>query len=301
MTSLSGKSKIIFFSLLTLILMSGCVVEKNQEQFTPVSVLITSTQGIGINHSIDQRSEIIRIFMSPQKINNLTYIGSFNKSGQMLYEYQADNSAFIINSVTGRVQSAKWRESGPVISGITRNLTESCNSVGEYAKGKYPEIWLSNETRGMDFISAKIWPLSIETKYECTWFETLYYPDRITNPHYTIGNRNSIDVVIDPSTGMVFSYEESQVPINPELSLKPSLSEDQARLSAVLYFESTGIPDVQQSELVSNGLHVARGNDNNQRLTWSFSLTRTDKNGFDTGGVVGIDAHDGHVVYHATF
>jgi hypothetical protein len=301
MTSLSGKTLIIFFSLFTIILISGYVIEKNQDRFSPVPVSITSTQGIEIQHSIGRESEIIQMFVSPQKINNLTFIESSNKSGQMLSQYQADNSTFFLNPTTGRVQSAKWRGAGPVIFGITSNLSQSCNSVGEFIKGKYPEIWVSNETRDMHLSSAKKWPLSIETKYECTWFETLYYPDRITNPHYTIGNRNSVDVVIDPSTGMLLSYEETQVPLNSKLSLKPSISEEQARMSAALYFESTGISDVLQSELIFNGLHVSRDKDNNQRLTWSFSLTRIDKIGFDTGGVVGIDAHDGHVVYHATF
>lgn len=299
MTSLSGKSIIIIFSLFTIILISGCVVEKNQEHLTLVPVSITSTQGIEIHHSIDQESEIIQMFVSPQKINNLTYIGSSNKSGQMLSQYQADNTTFFVNPTTGRVQSAKWRESGPVIFGINSNLNQSCNSVGEFIKGKYPEIWVSNKTRDMDFSSAKKWPLSIETKYECTWFETQYYPDRITNPHYTIGNRNSVDVVIDPSTGMVLSYEETQVPLDSKLSLKPSISEEQANILARQFFEGREIDGTLPSTQTNYGLGISTDTDGNQYLVWILEVEQ--KRNATFGGLIGIDAHDGHVVYYTTF
>lgn len=302
MTARSGKTIVIFCSLLTIIiLISGCVVDKNQQPETQQHLTSgLSTPTVETTLSIEHASDIIKTFMFPQDIDNLTYTGAVNKSNQLLYEYQTDNGTFIVNPATGRVQSAKWVGSGPQISGINSDINQSCNIVGEFVKEKYPELWVSDNTRDMDLKIAKKWPLSTETKYECAWFETLYSPDKTTTPHYEIGNRNSIDVVIDPLTGMILSYEETFVPLDPTLNLKPAISEEQATTLAKQYFvENSEIDGSLPSNQTSYGLSISTDESGNQYLVWILEVEQHRNATF--GGLIGIDAHDGHVVYHATF
>jgi hypothetical protein len=306
MTSLTGKSIVIISSFLTIIiLISGCVVDNNQQpeteqHFTSVPSSGSSTSETETPNSIDQATEIIKTFMRPQEINNLTYVRSFNKSNQVLYEFQTVNSTFNVNFATGRVQLANWMGSGPVISGISSDINQSCKVVGEFVREKYPELWVSNDSQDMDLKSAKKWPLSIETKYECTWFETLYSPDKTKIPHYEISSRNSVDVVLDPLTGMILSYEETFVPLNPTLNLKPTLSEEQAKILAQQYFvENAEIDGSLPSNQTCYGLGISTDENGNQYLVWILEVEQYRSALF--GGLIGIDAHDGHVVYHATF
>lgn len=304
MMPVSARLTILFFSLLTItILIPGCLVDNyqqhgNQQNITHVPVSGTSAPGIKTLLSIEQASDVIKTFVLPLTVDNLTYIKTSNESNVMLYEFRTNAGTFIVNPLTGRVQSAKWTESGPEISGITEDINQSCNIVGEFAKEKYPEIWISNTTRDMDLKSAKKWPLSTETRYECAWFETLYFPDKITSPHYTIGNRNSVNLVIDPSTGQIILYEETYVPLNPTLNLKPSISEEQAKELAKQYFEQNEIVKDLPSEQTSYGLSISTYNNGNQYLVWVIEVVQHRNATF--GGLTGIDAHDGDVVWHAS-
>lgn len=302
MTARSKKTIVIFCSLLTIIiLISGCVVDKTQQpeiQQNHTSGL--STPKVETILSIEQATDIINTFIFPQEIDNLTYNGVVNKSNQLLYEYQTDDSTFIVNPATGRVQSAKWVGSGPRISGINNNINQSCNIVGEFVKEKYPELWISNDTRDMDLKSAKKWPLSIETKYECAWFETLYSPNKTTIPHYEIGTRNSVNVVIDPLTGRILSYEETFISLDPRLNLIPTISKEQATILAKQYFvENSEIDSNLPSNQTCYGLSISTDERSNQYLIWTVEVEQHRNATF--GGLIGIDAHDGHVVYHTTF
>lgn len=306
MSSIQVKITLLIFSLVvTIIFISGCVADNNQQSaaqqnitYTAISETFVNT--IEKNLSIDQTPGIIRKFVSSQKIGNLTYVKTIKNANITLYEFKSGNASFDVNPSTGRVQSAKWIGSGPVIPGISSDTNQSCQRVGEFAKKEYPEIWVSDDRRDMDVTSEKKWPLSINTMYECAWFETLYYPDKNTIPHFTINSRNSVDIVIDPSTGMIHFYEETYVPLNPSISLSPTLSEEQAGELAKQYFEKNDIARDQTSEITNDGLGLSTDNNGNQYLVWALKVIQK-RNGIDYGGLVGIDAHDGHVVYHASF
>jgi hypothetical protein len=300
------NSPIIFFILVTMVILtSGCINYTSQQHgiqqnTTSVPVPTTPVKVIEKFLSVDQASEIIRMFILPQKVDNLTYVKTINKTNTTLYEFKTSTASFVVNPTTGRVQSAKWAGSGPVISGITGDINQSCKLVREYAKEKYPEIWVSDDFRDMNSNSAKIWPLSIDTKYECAWFETLYYPDKKTTPHYTIRDRNSITIVIDPSTEMIHSYEETYTPLQPSLNLQPMLAEDQVWEFAKQYFAKKGIINIQFSEQKNYGLFITSDENGEQYLIYSLIVEQY-RNHISYGGLIGIDAHDGHVVYFTTF
>jgi hypothetical protein len=301
----SARLKLIFFlSLALFILISGCVVENyqqdgNQQNITHIPASFPPAPGIKTLLSTEQASDIIKKFVLPHTVDNLTDIQTFDESNLLRYEFQTDDAMFLVNPLTGRVQSAKWTESGPVIRGITEDINKSCTIVGEYAREKYPEIWISNTTRDLNLKSAKKWPLSSETEYECAWFETLYIPDKITSPHYAIGSRNSVDIVINPISGQIISYEETYVPLNPSLELKPSISEEQAKELAIQFFETSEIIKDFPSEQTSYGLSISTDDIGNQYVVWTLEVVQHRNATF--GGLIGIDAHDGHVVYHASF
>lgn len=302
MTALSEKPIGIFCLLLIIIvLISGCLVEKNQRSGSQQNFTSgLSTPKIETTLSVEVGSNIAKKFMLPLIIDNLTYTGLVNKSNKLLYRYQTVNSTFVVNPETGRVQSAKWEESGPRITGINSDINQSCHVAGEFVKEKYPELWVSNDTRDMELKSAKKWPLSIETKYECAWFETLYSPDKNTISHYEIGSRNSVDVVIDPLNGTILSYEETFIPLDPTLNLKPTISEEQATALAKQYFvENSEIDSSLPSNQTSYGLSISPDVGGNQYLVWILEVEQHRNATF--GGLIGIDAHDGHVVYHGTF
>jgi hypothetical protein len=298
------RSTLVSFLVIAIIILtSGCVIGNNQQPDKQNTIInpasATSIQGSEKILSIDKAAEIIRIFELPRKIENIKYVKTLNNMNMIFYEFQSDSVSFVVNPATGRVRSANWNKSGPVISGITGNISQSCQLAGTFAKEKYPQLWISNDTRDMDAISAKKWPLSIDTKYECTWFEILYYPDKKTSPHYTVVSRNSVDMVIDPSTGMIQLYEETYAPLNPALNLEPSISEGRAGDLAKQYFEKIELLTNLPSDETNNGLSISNDINGIQYLVWSFQVIQY-RNNVTYGGLAGIDAHDGHVVWHAS-
>jgi hypothetical protein len=265
----------------------------------PVSITVPSVQEKIPDYSIIAKSEdIIRKFT---KIPNqtLTFKGILNESNADVYEFKSGNSSFWVNNVTERVQSGLWYENVSKNQKEIIDLDQGQKIAEPYAKEKYPILWNVTEKRGIKQIQ-KADSRGDEKVFVYTWQEVFYNPDKKTDPHSEIPGLNSVTVEISPYTGYITHYHELYEQDETLPNVTATITEDEARMFAELYFESSGIPDVRQDELVSDGFHVTRDNDNNQRLAWGFSLTRTDKNGFDEGGVVAIDAYNGGIVWHAS-
>ncbi len=292
------------------VFITGCmgdhqIINENQTNTTVVtlssippivSTTVPSVQGNNLDYPIITKSEeIIRKFTNITD-QNLTFTSVINESFADVYEFKSGNSSFWVNDLTGRVQAALRYEGGYQNQKEIIDLDQGLKIAEPYAKEKYPELWNVTEERGIKQIQ-KTDTRGDDEVFVYTWQEVFYNPDNETVPQAEIPGLNSVTIEISPYTGHVTQYYEQYEPSETLPNVTATIPEDLARMSAVLYFESTGISDVQQSELMSGGL-ISR---DKQYLTWNFSLTRTDKNGFDEGGVVGIDAQTGAVVWHASF
>jgi len=79
-----------------------------------------------------------------------------------------------------------------------------------------------------------------------------------------------------------------------------ALTEDQAWMYAEAFFQKAGMIDIQQSEIVALGQGIWKDKDNNQKMVWTFSVNRI-VNRVNIGGIITIDAYDGHVVSFSGF
>jgi hypothetical protein len=230
---------------------------------------------------------------------NVTFNGITNESYADFYVFKYGNSSFWVNNVTGRVQSAFWVEPGSKSQREIIDLEQGSRIAESYANKKYPELWNISNKKGIQQKVKTVIDRGMDRSFQYSWQEILYNPDNKTNPHSEIPGVNAVFVEMSPYTGHITHYHELYEQAEPLPDLTSNLTEEQARKYAILYFESTGMIEVRQSELVSGGLHVTIDKENNQRLTWGFALTRKN-NGIDEGGVVGIDAYNGSVVWHAS-
>ena len=160
MSSIQVKITLLIFSLVvTIIFISGCVADNNQQSaaqqnitYTAISETFVNT--IEKNLSIDQTPGIIRKFVSSQKIGNLTYVKTIKNANITLYEFKSGNASFDVNPSTGRVQSAKWIGSGPVIRAFPVILTRVVNGLGNLRK--------KNILKSGFLIIAGIWTLRVK-------------------------------------------------------------------------------------------------------------------------------------------
>ena len=79
-----------------------------------------------------------------------------------------------------------------------------------------------------------------------------------------------------------------------------ALNEDQAWRYAEVYFINAGIKNIQASEVVPLGQAVMKDKENNESVIWGFEVNRV-VSGIKNGGIIAIDAYDGHVIDYSGF
>jgi hypothetical protein len=308
------QKQIILVVLISIVFVfiSGCVgdhqdIDKKQIIATTVSssaLPVVSATTIPVrennpgNTFLQQSEKTVRKFANISD-RNLTFDGITNVSNTDFYVFKSGNSSFWVNNVTGRVQSASWGEAGSKKQKEIIDLDEGLTIAESYAKEKYPELWNISDKKGVRLQVKRINDGGLDRVFEYSWQEVLYNPNKNTTSQSEIPGMNTVFIGISPYTGHITHYHEFYKHDEALTELTSNLTEEQARMYAVLYFESTGMSEVRQDELVSSGLHVVIDHDHNQRLSWGFALTRK-IHGIDIGGVVGIDAHNGSVIWHAS-
>jgi hypothetical protein len=97
----------------------------------------------------------------------------------------------------------------------------------------------------------------------------------------------------------------SIIPITQIPIIKPdqthSLTKDEAWHYAIPYFQSVGLSDIHPSEMKVSGPIESYGTHNNRTVFWVFEIRREDASGFEKGGIIFIDAYDGHMIGFAEF
>lgn len=300
---------ILTLLIVVLIILSGCI-ETSKHKASGDSVFPytisdekngtspISEPGAMKNLTDTEVRQIIAQFTLQSNIPNLTYNSTVNTQSGILYTYQSDGAIFVVNSVTGRVQSATGRISAWRLP--KSSVNQSCSNAGTFASGIYPDLWNATERHDMRPREQKIQCTLASCEFCCTWYKIYYNPSKIVIPNYTVQDRNSVTMIIEPSSGAITSYEELYSPLSQDLNLTPILSEKEALGYAKLYLEKAGsITNDPQSDVENYGLFVSTDEENKQHLIWSMLITQT-RNGIDYGGIVGIDAHDGQVVWHGT-
>lgn len=298
---------VLFISIVS-VFITGCVINHRDTNSTgssaltsrEVSVIPTSFQGnLPENAFIRQSETIIQKFTDiPDK--NMIFKGITNESYADLYEFSSVNSSFLVNNVTGRVQSALWYETGSKTQKEIIDLDQGSAIAEGFAKEKYLELWNVTDNKRINQTIKKVIDRGSDRLFEYSWQEFLDNSNENTDFLSEISGINSVSITISPYTGHIISYHEWYKQSEHIPNLTPTLTEEQAWIYAKSFFQITGITDIQPIEIISKKLSIVTDNEGNQCLTWNFEVMRKNKQGFDEGGVVGIDAHDGHVVWHAS-
>lgn len=173
-------------------------------------------------------------------------------------------------------------------------------SIAElFAKENYPELFMDTYKHGI--VPSRYASDHGEYRdFTYYWQEEIYYPDKHAPSYETIRGLNSISVVISPYTGEIINSYKREMPLDPDLTLVPTISEENATVIAKSVFASKGITNILPSEWVPWGLHIMTDQNKTQHLTWAFDVThRTGKPQYLTGGTLYIDAHNGTIVGYA--
>jgi hypothetical protein len=311
-------SKVVIVIFLSSVFFTGCITDL-KENMTPQqttaplisptspsiyqsSQFFTPIPNQGKNNKtafITQSEDVIRKFTGTPEMN-LTYMGIMNESYADLYRFSSVNSSFWVNNVTGRVQSMVIYEVGSKTQREIIDLDQGSAIAETYAREKYPELWNITDVKGIIQTIKNVNDRGSDRIFEYSWQDILYTPDKNIDPHTEISGMNSVTVIVNPNTGHITSYHEWYSQSEPLPNLTPTLTEEQAWIYAELYFKDTGITDIQPTEIASKKMTIATDDKGKPCLTWNFDVMRRNKLGFSEGGVVGIDAHDGHIVWHAS-
>nr|WP_321350655.1 hypothetical protein [uncultured Methanoregula sp.] len=79
-----------------------------------------------------------------------------------------------------------------------------------------------------------------------------------------------------------------------------ALTEEQAWKYAAAYLRKIGIENIQPSEIVPLGQSIWKDKNDHEEIVWGFNVNRM-VSGANCGGLITIDAYDGHVVDYAGY
>ena len=110
---------------------------------------------------------------------------------------------------------------------------------------------------------------------------------------------NTTNISPTPSPGPVFT--ETGRPVT-DANGTQILSKVQAWTYAKKYLDSyVGLRNIQSSEVTASDPKIFTYKNNSQELLWAFEINRKSPEGFERGGIIFIDAYDGHVVDYSQF
>lgn len=134
-------------------------------------------------------------------------------------------------------------------------------------------------------------------------------PLSMTIPPATLTDQPSVSVLpttTEPELPTISPVPSSE-PIFPETNSTtdangmPILSKSQVWSYAESYLQKRGLINIQSGEVKAYEPHIFIDKDKKQELIWTFEIHRRDSMGFERGGIIFIEAHDGHVVSYAAF
>jgi len=270
-------------------------------QGTPVSPADKSSQEIIIPprpdpQLLEQEREAIIAF-SGDKTLNPEFLNTISYSYGLVDFFDTNTATYSIERNTGQIQfmtNSMNVPSPPEANAITRDQGYSLAET--YAREKAPEIW--NNPSGVEMIIKSTNGTDLNNEWSYSWNQYYVPSPNPSNQSLEIQGINMVRVTLDPHDGSISSYSKWYLPLDSQLNLTPDLTEEQAWGYAKKFYESNGIEVTDNVNKTVYGLSITPDENNNQHLTWKFYV-KTTVNGFDEGGLVGIDAHDGSVVWKA--
>ena len=258
----------------------------------------TTDSGPGVNESdenqiqqLAQARSAIRTFTGISDLD-LKYTGTNHASYADIYDFTSEHGEFSVNSVTGRVQSARFSDSG-VPSKDPIDLEHAYTIAEVYAKQKYPALLNKPDQNGVKNTHSELVDHGDYSEYMFEWRDKYPSSNTTNSSQYSITGLNSVSITMK-SDGEIVSYFEQVDPIDPNLSLNPDLTEEQAWKIAETYYASRVTPHVVQTAEGSYGLSVFRAEDKKQHLVWRFNAS----NERGRGGKIWVDAHDGKIILY---
>jgi hypothetical protein len=160
-----------------------------------------------------------------------------------------------------------------------------------YSTAMFPELWNLSDKKGIK-------PL-LKEKLCYSWRDIYEYPDKNTPNHIEISGLNFVYINLSGEVGFLEKYWITDSPLNPNLNLQPTLSEDQAWEIAKNYYAMRDVRDVLPNERSSYGLNIVHGINQtacqNDCLSWNFVVKQKSSL---RGGMIFIDAHNGQILYY---
>ena len=218
-----------------------------------------------------------------------------------LLTFEGREGEFVVNSRTGRVQSARFRNSQP--SENTVLSRQDLQYLAEsYGKEQYPQLWNVSQVRSVNLTRQEVPSKGTTgTDYLFVWQDTWYCHQMDAPQYYTITGAGSARVIVD-SGGRIVEYSEEFYPESPKVNLTPELTEEQAWEIAQAYFANQGITEITEQEKTQKGLWIYddAANDigwpkqDKEYLAWVFYVRHEGK--WLMGGLIFVDAHDGHII-----
>jgi len=232
-------------------------------------------------------------------VNEIQYKDVIHQPYADVYHVKEGNSSYWIDANNERVQTMTVSETESTTTRII-NLKQGSKIAEEYAKEKYPELWNVSETKGIKQTVNRKNDQGSDQTYEYSWQEIFYNPVPGPLLNSEISGPKLVTIKVSPFTGRVVYYHEWYTPSSSGPNLVPTLTEEEAMRNAESYFQKTGFKNIKPDQIYSHGLNVAIDENNTEQLTWSFELELEDAYDFNRKGFVGINAHNGEVVWHAS-
>jgi hypothetical protein len=261
-------------------------------------------------HSISQSPELIEKFK--QNINqfsggrpltNLNYKGTSSSLFGDLDTFEANEVTFEVYHSTGDIQSAHWfNDSGSKQLSEVITIKQGAEVAEKMVKENSSALWdLKTAKTGDTVIQTSVWNSSKirdrgdDRQFVYAW-ETAFHVNT-ANGSYDIIGPGSVELIINPYNGHITDYFKvnETCPLN-EL-LIPQLTEEQAWTAALKYYTDQGVTNITTEAKANKGLRIfGHEEKQDQKLAWVFSVSTSDIN--NRGGVLYIDAHDGHVIHY---
>jgi hypothetical protein len=279
----------------------GCTAERAPDNqslaLTPTTPTLTATSVTEMG--VDMAKERVRNYTGFPHLE-LTWKAT-QKEGYLL---ESDAYLYYVNRTAGSVyllnpNSSYHRQWSETLPPEIIDLEQGRAIAEAVARSNNPDLFQDSSTHKLTFGSDINDRGDGGREFNYHWAEYLNYPDKFTEPHLVIRGLNDTHIVLSPYTGEILSQWGWSAPLDPTLSLNPTVTNDQAleiaKVFAATQFFTIPGRTPEPKDWTTEGLLVmypyAKSEAKTQHLAWGFEVRH-----HSAGGLVYVDAHDGSIL-----